>query len=199
MVDEADHALRIQNDDAFLQRLEDFFEKALFVDQAGDDLLDLAVFDAIQAGDEFFEKSGFHGKFARWEVGPCRWRLGASSIRGVRSCIPGIHGSGKGMDEVLIVFCTFPDVALARQIGTALVEKQLAACVNLIPAVESIYRWQGRVESSTEVLAVFKTSAAVSPRSSELSRNPIPMRCRKSSPSKPLPSPAATGPGCCRT
>ena len=64
------------------------------------------------------------------------------------------------MDEVLIVFCTFPDVALARQIGTALVEKQLAACVNLIPAVESIYRWQGRLESSTEVLAVFKTSTA---------------------------------------
>ena len=64
------------------------------------------------------------------------------------------------MNEVLIVFCTFPDGAVARQIGTVLVEKQLAACVNLIPAVESVYRWQGKVESSTETLAVFKTTAA---------------------------------------
>lgn len=67
------------------------------------------------------------------------------------------------MNGIRIVLCTFPDVAQARQIGTALVEKQLAACVNLIPAVESIYRWQGRVESAAEVLAVFKTSAAAWP------------------------------------
>jgi len=67
------------------------------------------------------------------------------------------------MNEVLVVLCTFPEVALARQIGTALVEKQLAACVNLIPAVASVYRWQGEVESATEVLAIFKTSAAAWP------------------------------------
>ncbi|MEI8038857.1 MAG: divalent-cation tolerance protein CutA [Verrucomicrobiota bacterium] len=67
------------------------------------------------------------------------------------------------MNEVRIVFCTFPDLALARQIGTVLVEKQLAACVNLIPAVESIYHWQGRLESAAEVLAIFKTSATAWP------------------------------------
>ncbi|MCX6867878.1 MAG: divalent-cation tolerance protein CutA [Verrucomicrobia bacterium] len=67
------------------------------------------------------------------------------------------------MNEVLVVLCTFPEVALARQIGTALVEKQLAACVNLIPAVASVYRWQGEVESATEVLAIFKTSTAAWP------------------------------------
>ena len=44
-----------------------------------------------------------------------------------------------------------------------LVETQLAACVNLIPAVESIYRWQGKVETAAEVLAIFKTTAAVFP------------------------------------
>ena len=65
------------------------------------------------------------------------------------------------MHELRLVLCTFPDAATARQIGTALVEKQLAACVNLIPAVESIYRWQGAVETSAEVIAIFKTSAAV--------------------------------------
>jgi periplasmic divalent cation tolerance protein len=67
------------------------------------------------------------------------------------------------MHELRLVLCTFPDAAAARQIGTVLVEKQLAACVNLIPAVESIYRWQGRLETSAEVLAIFKTGAAVFP------------------------------------
>ena len=67
------------------------------------------------------------------------------------------------MNEVRLVLCTFPDAASARQIGTALVEKQLAACVNLIPGVESIYRWQGKVETAAEVLAVFKTTAMVFP------------------------------------
>lgn len=67
------------------------------------------------------------------------------------------------MNGFRLVFCTFPDAASARQIGTVLVEKQLAACVNLIPGVESVYRWQGKVESASEVLAVFKTSAAVLP------------------------------------
>ena len=64
------------------------------------------------------------------------------------------------MNEIRVVLCTFPDEAAARQIGTVLVEKQLAACVNLVRGVESIYRWQEKVESSAEVLAIFKTSAA---------------------------------------
>ena len=67
------------------------------------------------------------------------------------------------MEKLLVVFCTFPDVASARQIGTLLVERQLAACVNLVPAVESIYRWQGNVETAAEVLAIFKTTAAAFP------------------------------------
>lgn len=40
-----------------------------------------------------------------------------------------------------------------------MIERQLAACVNFIPAVESIYRWLGHVETAGEVLAIFKTSA----------------------------------------
>ena len=65
-----------------------------------------------------------------------------------------------GMHELRLVFCTFPDFTAARQIGTSLVEKQLAACVNLIPGVESVYRWQGQVETATETLAIIKTTAA---------------------------------------
>lgn len=64
------------------------------------------------------------------------------------------------MHEIRCIITTFPDAATARQIGTVLVEKQLAACVNLLTGVESIYRWQGRVESAQEVLALFKTTAA---------------------------------------
>jgi periplasmic divalent cation tolerance protein len=68
-----------------------------------------------------------------------------------------------GMSDVRVVLCTFPDVESARQIGTALVEMQLAACVNIVPVVESIYRWQGKVESAQEVLAIIKTSATAFP------------------------------------
>ena len=68
------------------------------------------------------------------------------------------------MNDLIIVFCTFPDLGKARETGTALVESQLAACVNLIPAVESIYRWEGKVETAAEVLAVFKTTAGAWPR-----------------------------------
>jgi periplasmic divalent cation tolerance protein len=67
------------------------------------------------------------------------------------------------MSDILVILCTFPNPEQARQIGTALVERQLAACVNLIPAVESIYRWQGNLESATETLAIFKTTAAAFP------------------------------------
>ena len=59
----------------------------------------------------------------------------------------------------LLVIASFPDIEIARHIGTSLIEKQLAACVNLHPSTESIYRWQGKVESATEVLALIKTSA----------------------------------------
>lgn len=66
-------------------------------------------------------------------------------------------------ERVLLVLCTFPDVGKARQIGTLLVERQLAACVNLLPRVESVFRWQGAVETADEVLAIFKTTSASYP------------------------------------
>lgn len=61
--------------------------------------------------------------------------------------------------EVLVVLCTFPDADRARQIGTVLVERQLAACVNILPSVESIYRWKGEVNRDGEALALIKTTA----------------------------------------
>lgn len=67
------------------------------------------------------------------------------------------------MTDMLLVYCTFPDLEKARQIGTMLVESQHAACVNLCPSVESIYRWKGQVETATEVLAIFKTTPEAYP------------------------------------
>ena len=66
--------------------------------------------------------------------------------------------------NVLLVFCTFPDADTARQIGTMLVESQLAACVNVIPGIESIYRWEGSVQHDAEVIALLKTTADNFPR-----------------------------------
>jgi periplasmic divalent cation tolerance protein len=59
-----------------------------------------------------------------------------------------------------IVFVTCGSASEAKRIGRAVVEKKLAACANILPGVESIYRWKGKVERAREVLIVIKTSAA---------------------------------------
>jgi periplasmic divalent cation tolerance protein len=61
------------------------------------------------------------------------------------------------MTEVLTVLCTCPDPGVAERLANGLVERQLAACVNILPAVRSIYRWQGAVQNDTEALMVIKT------------------------------------------
>ena len=62
--------------------------------------------------------------------------------------------------EVLIAFCTFPDAEAARKIVREIVDFRLVACGNTIPKIHSIYRWQGKVESADEALAIFKLDAA---------------------------------------
>jgi len=63
------------------------------------------------------------------------------------------------MTDKRIVLSTAGSEDEARKIARYLVEKQLAACVNFIPRVESVYRWQGKIESSHEFLMLIKTSA----------------------------------------
>ncbi|HEY6350614.1 MAG TPA: divalent-cation tolerance protein CutA [Candidatus Angelobacter sp.] len=58
-----------------------------------------------------------------------------------------------------IVLTTAGSQEEAQKIGHALVERKLAACVNIVPGIESIYRWQGKVESAAEWLLVVKTTA----------------------------------------
>jgi len=65
------------------------------------------------------------------------------------------------VSDKLIVFVTSANVAEAEVIARALVENRLAACVNIVPQVRSIYRWEGKVEDSTECLLLVKTSRAL--------------------------------------
>jgi periplasmic divalent cation tolerance protein len=63
------------------------------------------------------------------------------------------------MDQPRIVYTTFPDEENARAVARALVEDNLAACVNLIPGMRSVYRWQGKVEEAGEIVGIIKTRA----------------------------------------
>ena len=64
------------------------------------------------------------------------------------------------MDGFIIIYCTTPDMECARSIAHYLVENNLAACCNLIPAVESIYRWQDKIVQDQEVLILIKTTSS---------------------------------------
>jgi periplasmic divalent cation tolerance protein len=60
---------------------------------------------------------------------------------------------------IRLVYCTCPDAATGQRIADALVGERLAACVNLLPGVTSVYRWQGQVEQASEILLLIKTTA----------------------------------------
>ncbi|BBF93060.1 divalent-cation tolerance protein CutA [Blastochloris tepida] len=64
------------------------------------------------------------------------------------------------MDQAALVYTTWPSVVEAEAAGAALVEAGLAACVNILPGVRSVYRWQGAVERATETVMIVKTRAA---------------------------------------
>lgn len=63
-------------------------------------------------------------------------------------------------NQFIVVLTTAPSREVAQGIASALVEERLAACVNIVPGVSSVYRWEGRVESEEEVLMVVKAAAA---------------------------------------
>jgi len=61
-------------------------------------------------------------------------------------------------DTILLALSTFPDAEIARRISNQLVSERFAACANILPNVESIYRWKGKIESANETLVFFKVS-----------------------------------------
>ncbi len=61
--------------------------------------------------------------------------------------------------QTLVVFSTVPDEQTGERIAAALLDGHLAACVNMVPGVRSLYRWQGAIQKDQEWLLVIKTSA----------------------------------------
>jgi len=64
------------------------------------------------------------------------------------------------MSDVWVVFCTCPDTPSADALAMRLLENDAAACVNIMPACSSVYRWKGAVERATEVQLLIKTTEA---------------------------------------
>ena len=62
------------------------------------------------------------------------------------------------MEQVLLVLTNVPDEAAAHALARQLVEQRVAACVNILPAVRSVYQWQGAVEEANEVTLLMKTT-----------------------------------------
>ena len=61
----------------------------------------------------------------------------------------------------ILIYGTYPSMDIATEIGSALVEQQLAACVNIWPGLVSIYVWEGRLQRDGEVAMIIKTRAAL--------------------------------------
>lgn len=62
------------------------------------------------------------------------------------------------MTQTTAVLCTCPDKQTAHSIATSLLQQKLAACVNIIPGIVSIYAWEGQIEQSEEHLLLIKTT-----------------------------------------
>jgi periplasmic divalent cation tolerance protein len=68
--------------------------------------------------------------------------------------------SSNGEVKSRVVLVTVPDMEVAKSIARGLVEARLAACVNVLPGVLSIYQWEGEIAEDQELLLVIKTTAA---------------------------------------
>lgn len=64
-------------------------------------------------------------------------------------------------NEIVLIYSTYPDAAAARRTAEALVAAKLAACVNILAPMQSVYAWQGKIETNSETAAIFKTSRAL--------------------------------------
>jgi periplasmic divalent cation tolerance protein len=76
--------------------------------------------------------------------------------------------------EPLLILTNLPDAASAEKLARALIERRAAACVNVLPACRSIYRWQGAVEVATEIPLLIKTTRAAYPLVEEVIRTQHP-------------------------
>ena len=68
------------------------------------------------------------------------------------------------MERIVFVYTTYPSTVEAEAAGRTLVERNLAACVNILPGMISHYRWQGAVERGEETVMIVKTRASLAER-----------------------------------
>jgi periplasmic divalent cation tolerance protein len=66
------------------------------------------------------------------------------------------------MERAVLVYTTWPSIVEAEKAGHAIVEKRVAACVNILPGMISHYWWQGQIERAEEVVMIVKTRASLS-------------------------------------
>src|SRR5436309_10018784 len=64
-------------------------------------------------------------------------------------------------ERAVIVYTTYPSLVEAERIGKAVLERRLAACVNILPGMVSLYWWEGAIERGEEVVMIIKTRAAL--------------------------------------
>jgi len=67
------------------------------------------------------------------------------------------------MDDILLLYTTWPDPETAERVGRTVVEERLAACANILGSGVSIYRWDGAVERAGETFMILKTTAKAAP------------------------------------
>ena len=63
--------------------------------------------------------------------------------------------------ETILILVTSPNKELSEKLASALVEKHLAACVNIVPSLTSFYRWEGKVQRDSEELLIIKTATTM--------------------------------------
>ncbi len=85
--------------------------------------------------------------------------------------------SGSTATDIVFVYVTHPDIQSAEAIGHALVETGVAACVNLLPGMRAIYRWEGRIETGQEAVMIIKTRADLLDRVRQSIRAAHPYDC----------------------
>ena len=79
----------------------------------------------------------------------------------VHDTLPIMDTNGDEQNQVVILYTTYPSIVEAERAGRVLVERRLCACVNILPGMISIYRWQDAVERGEEAVMIVKTRASL--------------------------------------
>jgi periplasmic divalent cation tolerance protein len=79
--------------------------------------------------------------------------------------------------EACLVLCTCPNLKVANELAHQVIESGLAACINILPEINSIYTWQGKTESASEILLFIKTTVDAYPKLEMFLKTAHPYEC----------------------